>query len=186
MTIPDLGSDLISVVLRTAIVYVCLVVGFRLAGKREAGQLSTLDLVVLLVIANAVQNAMVGQNTSLIGGLVAAGVILGLDRLIHAIADRWLPLSKILDGEPTTLVEDGRVLRDNMRSEGISDLELGVALRQNGLLTVDEAGFVFLEPNGQISVIPRADPAGRGGEGTPPDTFEDGGGGSDAGGAEAG
>jgi uncharacterized membrane protein YcaP (DUF421 family) len=155
VTIPDLGSDLVSVVLRTAIVYVCLVVGFRLAGKREAGQLSTLDLVVLLIIANAVQNAMVGQNTSLIGGLVAAGVILGLDRLIHAVADRWLPLSKVLDGEPTTLVEDGQILRDNLRSEGISDRELSVALRQNGLLTADEARFVFLETNGQISVIPR-------------------------------
>src|SRR3954451_14989168 len=101
MTIPDLGSDLLSVALRTAIVYVCLVVGFRLLGKREAGQLSTLDLVVLLVIANAVQNAMVGENTSLVAGLLAAGVILVLDLLLHAAAERWAPLGDALDGEPT-------------------------------------------------------------------------------------
>ena len=157
MTIPDLGSDLPSVVLRTAIVYVCLVLGFRLLGKREAGQLSTLDLVVLLVVANAVQNAMVGQNTSLIAGLIAAGVILVLDLILHAAADRWEVLRDFLDGEPTLLVDHGRILFDNLRREGISDRELAVALRQNQLLGADEALFVFLETNGQISVIPRRD-----------------------------
>ncbi len=157
MTIPDLGSDLFSVVLRTAIVYVFLVLGFRLLGKREAGQLSTLDLVVLLIIANAVQNAMVGQNTSLIAGLIAAGVILTLDLLLHAAADRWAPLRDALDGEPTLLVDHGTVLVESLRSEGISDRELMVALRQNQLLSPDEALYVFLETNGQISVIPRRD-----------------------------
>ena len=157
MTIPDLGSDLLSVILRTAIVYVCLVVGFRVFGKREAGQLSTLDLVVLLVIANAVQNAMVGENTSLLAGLIAAGVILLLDLILHAAADRWEPLGNALDGEPTLLVDHGSVLLENLRREGISDRELQVALRQNQLLSPDEALYVFLETNGQISVIPRRD-----------------------------
>src|SRR3954462_4463625 len=157
MTIPELGSDLPSVILRTAIVYVGLGVGFRLLGKREAGQLSTLDLVVLLIIANAVQNAMVGQNTSLVAGLIAAAVILTLDLALHAAADRWEPLRNALDGEPTILVDHGKILTDNLRREGISDRELGVALRQNQLLTADEALFVFLETNGQISVIPRRD-----------------------------
>jgi uncharacterized membrane protein YcaP (DUF421 family) len=157
VTIPDLGSDLPGVILRTAVVYVCLVLGFRLLGKREAGQLSTLDLVVLLVIANAVQNAMVGENTSLIAGLVAAAVILLLDQVLHAAADRWQPLRNALDGEPTILVDHGRILFDNLRKEGISDRELAVALRQNQLLSAEEALFVFLETNGQISVIPRRD-----------------------------
>jgi uncharacterized membrane protein YcaP (DUF421 family) len=165
VTIPDLGSDLPSVVLRTAIVYVCLVLGFRLLGKREAGQLSTLDLVVLLVIANAVQNAMVGENTSLVAGLIAAAVILILDLVLHAAADRWEPLRNALDGEPTLLVDHGRILFDNLRREGISDRELAVALRQNQLLSADEALFVFLETNGQISVIPRRD----GDDAGPPD-----------------
>ncbi|HEX2754486.1 MAG TPA: YetF domain-containing protein [Candidatus Limnocylindrales bacterium] len=157
MTIPDFGSDLVGVVLRTAVVYVCLVLGFRFLGKREAGQLSTLDLVVLLVISNAVQNAMVGENTSLIGGLVAAAVILVLDLALHAAADHWAPLRNALDGEPTILVEHGRILVDNLRHEGISDRELAVALRQNQLMSAEEALFVFLETNGQISVIPRRD-----------------------------
>ena len=172
MTIPDLGSDLPSVVLRTAIVYVCLVVGFRILGKREAGQLSTLDLVVLLIIANAVQNAMVGDNTSLLAGLIAAGVILALDLALHAAADRWRPVRDALDGEPTLLVDHGRILFENLRREGISDRELAVALRQNQLLTADEALFVFLETNGQISVIPRRDGDNEGG---PPDVDGEGG-----------
>jgi len=157
VTIPDLGSDLPSVVLRTGIVYVCLVLGFRIFGKREAGQLSTLDLVVLLVIANAVQNAMVGENTSLLAGLIAAFVILILDLALHAAANRWAPLRDALDGEPTLLVDHGLVLMDNLRREGISDRELQVALRQNQLLSPDEALYVFLETNGQISVIPKRD-----------------------------
>jgi uncharacterized membrane protein YcaP (DUF421 family) len=157
VTIPDLGSDLIGVALRTAIVYVCLVFGFRFLGKREAGQLSTLDLVVLLVISNAVQNAMVGENTSLLGGLLAALVILVLDLALHAAADRWAPLRNALDGEPTILVDHGKILFENLRHEGISDRELAVALRQNQLMSAEEALYVFLETNGQISVIPRRD-----------------------------
>lgn len=157
MTIPDLGSDLLGVAMRTAIVYVVLVIGFRIVGKRAAGQLSTTNLVVLLIVANAVQNAMVGENTSLAAGLLAAGIILGLDILLNVVADRWLPLREWLDGVPTLLVEDGEVLADNLHREGIDERELGIALRQNGLLTPAEASYVYLEPNGAISVIPRRD-----------------------------
>jgi uncharacterized membrane protein YcaP (DUF421 family) len=155
MTIPDLGSDLVGVALRTAIVYVVLVIFFRVVGKREAGQLSTLDLIVLLVIANAVQNAMVGENVTLIGGLLAAAVILALDWALHMLNDRFPRLREVVEGEPVLLVRDGRILDDHLSSEGLTVRELGIALRQNGLLTIDEARFVYLETNGQISVIPR-------------------------------
>jgi uncharacterized membrane protein YcaP (DUF421 family) len=157
MTIPDLGSDLVSVAIRTAIVYIVLVTFFRVVGKREAGQLSTLDLVVLLVISNAVQNAMVGENVTLIGGLLAAAVILFLDWSLHKLNDRFPRLREVVEGEPVLVVRDGQILEDNLSSEGLSVRELGIALRQNGLLTVDEARFVYLETNGQISVIPRRD-----------------------------
>ena len=120
MTIPDLGSDLLGVAIRTAIVYVALVFGFTILGKRAAGQLSTLNLVVLLIVANAVQNAMVGQNTSLIAGLLAAAIILGLDIVLHAVADRWPRVRDALDGEPTLLVDDGHLLHDALRREGVS------------------------------------------------------------------
>jgi uncharacterized membrane protein YcaP (DUF421 family) len=157
VAIPELGSDLVSVAIRTAIVYVVLVVGYRVVGKRAAGQLSTLNLVVLLIVANAVQNAMVGENTSLLAGLLAAAVILGLDLLVNVIADRVPRLREWLDGVPTLLVEDGTIRVENLRREGVSERELGIALRQNGLLTAAEARFVYLEPNGAISVIPYRD-----------------------------
>jgi uncharacterized membrane protein YcaP (DUF421 family) len=157
MTIPDLGSDLLGVAIRTAIVYIVLVTFFRVVGKREAGQLSTLDLVVLLVISNAVQNAMVGENVTLIGGLLAAAVILFLDWSLHKLNDRFPRLREVVEGEPVLVVRDGQILEDNLASEGLSVRELGIALRQNGLLTAAEARFVYLETNGQISVIPRRD-----------------------------
>jgi uncharacterized membrane protein YcaP (DUF421 family) len=157
VTIPDLGSDLLSVAARTAIVYVVLVIALRLFGKRAAGQLSTLNLVVLLIVANAVQNAMVGENTSLVAGLLAAAVILGLDLAVNSVADRWKPLREWLDGVPTLLVEEGRLDAAVLRHEGVSERELGIALRQSGLLTAAEARFVYLEPNGAISVIPYRD-----------------------------
>ena len=157
MTIPDLGSDLVSVAVRTAIVYVVLVVAFTWVGKRAAGQLSTLNLVVVLIVANAVQNAMVGQNSSLLAGLLAAGIILVLDLGLHRAAARWPWLRRRLDGEPTILVTDGRVDEAAMARLAVSDKELAIALRQNGLLTVEEARYVYLEANGAISVIPYRD-----------------------------
>ncbi|HUP54742.1 MAG TPA: YetF domain-containing protein [Methylomirabilota bacterium] len=157
MDIPDLGSDLPGVVVRTAIVYVVLVIAFRLLGKSSTGQLSTMDLIVLLVIANAVQNAMVGENVTLIGGLLAAAVILVLDRGLHYLIERSRRARRLLEGAPTLLVEDGRIDEEQMRKEGITPDELGMALRQNGLMAAEEARYVFLETTGAISVIPYGD-----------------------------
>ena len=155
MTIPDLGSDLLSVVLRTAIVYVCLVLGFRFLGKREAGQLSTLDLVVLLVIANAVQNAMVGENTSIWGGITAVAVLLLADKSLGALKRRVPKLRTALEGEPTLLIRDGRVLREAMEREGIEVDELRQALREHGIADLEEVRLAVLETDGTISVVPR-------------------------------
>ena len=155
-------SEIAVIAFRTVVVYLFILIGFRLTGKREVGQLAPFDFALVLLIANAVQNAMVGQNTSLIAGLIAAGVILVLDLILHAAADRWESLRDFLDGEPTLLVDHGMILFENLRREGISDRELAVALRQNQLLSAEEALFVFLETNGQISVIPRRDGDGAG------------------------
>ena len=123
MTIPDLGSSLLDVAIRTAIVYVFLVVALRLGGKRDVGQLSILDLVVLLVIADAVQNAMVGQNTSLLGGLVAASVLVLLDRGLRLVERRSRRARRAFEGEPRMLIRDGIVLPGALRSEDISSDE---------------------------------------------------------------
>ena len=157
MDIPDFGSDLPGVVARTTIVYIGLVLAFRVIGKSSTGQLTTMDLIVLLVIANAVQNAMVGENVTLLGGLIAASVILVLDRALHSLMERSGRVRQILEGDPALLVEEGRVDDERMRKEGITPAELAMALRQNGLMEPEEARFVFLEMTGQISVIPYRD-----------------------------
>ena len=154
MTIPDLGSDLPSVVLRTAIVYVCLVLGFRFLGKREAGQLSTLDLVVLLVIANAVQNAMVGENTTLLGGIVAATVLVGLDRGLRYLEHRSRAARKAIEGEARMLIRNGAILGKALREEDISTEELMAALRAHGVVRPEHVELAVLETDGSISVLP--------------------------------
>jgi uncharacterized membrane protein YcaP (DUF421 family) len=153
---PDLGSGPIEVAIRTAIVYLFLVFALRLAGRREVGQLSLLDLVVILIIANGVQNAMVGENTTLAGGLISAGTLIVLDRGLNALIRRNRRIAHILEGEPILLISGGRVLPEAMRKAQISREELDRAVRAHGLAAVSDVSLAILEPNGSISVIPRS------------------------------
>jgi uncharacterized membrane protein YcaP (DUF421 family) len=154
--IPDFGSGLLDVAIRTAIVYLFLVLALRLAGKREIGQLSILDLVVLLVIADAVQNAMVGENTTLAGGLVAAGTLILLDRLLKLAAERFRRVRDVVEGEPRMLIRDGTVLAKALHEEDIDEEELAAALRAHGVLVAHDVALAVLETDGSISVIPRS------------------------------
>jgi uncharacterized membrane protein YcaP (DUF421 family) len=149
--------DFVFIVFRTVVVYLAILVGFRLIGKREVGQLAPFDLALMLLIANAVQNAMVGENTSLAAGLLAAAIILGLDRGLNWLADRSTRLRDVIEGDPMLLVEDGHVHPDALRAAGYTEPELGIVLRQSGLLRTSEALAVYLERNGQLSVVPRAE-----------------------------
>jgi uncharacterized membrane protein YcaP (DUF421 family) len=152
---PDLGSGPVEVAIRTAIVYLFLVVALRLAGRREVGQLSILDLVVILIIANGVQNAMVGENTTLAGGLISAATLLVLDRGLNALIRRNRQLAHILEGEPILLISGGRVLPDAMRRAQISREELDRAVRAHGIGDASDVSLAILESNGSISVVPR-------------------------------
>src|SRR6187455_3103873 len=98
--LPDIGSSLPEVVFRTAVVYLFLVVVLRISGKREVGQLSVLELVVILVISDAVQNSMVGDNTTLWGGLVAVLTLLALDFGLKALSSRSRRVRRVVEGEP--------------------------------------------------------------------------------------
>jgi uncharacterized membrane protein YcaP (DUF421 family) len=164
MDIPDLGSDLVSVAIRSAIVYAFLVVALRIGGKREVGQLSTPDLVVLLIVANGVQNAMVGQNTTLLGGVVAVVTILVLARLVQVLTARSPFVARALVGEPRILVRDGAPIPKAMRDEEISDDELMAAIREHGVDSLDEVRLAVLEVDGSISVL-SMDPGGAAGSG---------------------
>jgi uncharacterized membrane protein YcaP (DUF421 family) len=155
MDIPDLGSGPVEVAIRTAIVYLFLVVGLRLAGRREVGQMSILDLVVILIIANGVQNAMIGQNTTLIGGLVSAGTLIILDRTLDAVLRRNRRVARVLEGEPILLVSGGRVLERALSRASLERSELDAAVRAHGVASVHDVSLAVLETDGSISVIPR-------------------------------
>jgi uncharacterized membrane protein YcaP (DUF421 family) len=155
VSLPDLPSDLIGVALRTIVVYLFLLVVLRLAGKREMGQLSVFELVLVLVIANAVQNAMVGANVTIWGGLVAVLALILTDRALRFVADRNPRLLRAIEGEPTLLIRDGRLNREAMGREGVDEEELTRALREHGFLDLSDVRQAVLEVDGTISVIPQ-------------------------------
>ena len=150
----DLEISGLSIVARTLIVYGALLAGLRLAGKRELGQMTPFDLVVILLIANAVQNAMVGPDTSVTGGLIAAGVLIGANYAIAFASERVGWLRDAVEGSPTLLVSDGKFIEANLRKEGIDRDEIMMALREHGMAKVEDVSMAVLEVDGSVSVVP--------------------------------
>ena len=142
------------IVLRTAAIYLAILIGLRLAGKREIGQMTVFDLVVLLLIANAVQNAMVGPDTSLTGGLIAAVVLLVLNAIVAWLRLRWPRLRRLVEGSPTLLVLHGEVIPAHLRREGLDQGTLETALREHGVADLNDVEMAVLEIDGSISVVP--------------------------------
>lgn len=152
---------ILDIMVRATVVYLALLAMFRLAGKRELGQMSVFDFVVILIIANAVQNAMIGSDTSLTGGLVAAGTLVIADRIVDRAGFRFAWLEHRLTGNPTLLVHNGQVIEDHLRREGITVDQVMMALREHGIETLPEARSAVLEVDGTISVIPGDQPMHR-------------------------
>jgi len=148
------GAPIIEIIARTALVYIALLLGLRMAGKREIGQMTIFDLVVLLLLANAVQNAMVGADSSLTGGLVAALTLLLLNWTVARLRLRIPWLRHWVDGSPTLLVLHGEVIERNLNREGIDVETLAAALREHGLGDIKEVEMAVLEIDGSISIIP--------------------------------
>jgi uncharacterized membrane protein YcaP (DUF421 family) len=146
-------TSLWEVVLRTAAVYVVILAGLRLAGKREIGQMTVFDLVVLLLIANAVQNAMVGPDTSLVGGVLAAVVLLLLNAVVARLRLRWPRLRRLVEGTPTLLVLHGEVIAEHLRREGLDQETLEAALREHGVAELADVEMAVLEIDGSISIV---------------------------------
>jgi uncharacterized membrane protein YcaP (DUF421 family) len=139
---------------RSVVVYCFLLAAFRLTGKRQVGQLSPFDLVVLLIISNVLQNAAIGDETTLTGGLIGAVTILVLNWAVTEVTYRSKRARRILETEPTMLIHNGRVLHANLERERITMDELHAALRRNGLVEPSQVRYAVLEENGNVSVIP--------------------------------
>ena len=142
-------------VLRSAVVYVFLLVAFRLAGKRTLCQMTPFDLIVLLVISNVVQNALIGNDNSVGGGLLGATTILVLNAVLAWLTFRYKRIERVVENTPTVLVKHGRIRWENLRRERMSLPELRTALRREGVLTFGDVRYAILEEDGRVSVIPR-------------------------------
>jgi uncharacterized membrane protein YcaP (DUF421 family) len=142
-------------VLRAVVVYAFLLAALRLAGRREMAQMTSFDLVLLLVISNAVQNSMNAGDNSLAGGLVSALTLVVLNWLVGYAVYRWPRLERFVQGRPIRIVTDGRVHLPAMRRELLTLSELGSALRKRGIMRVSDCGQVVLEPDGTLSVVRR-------------------------------
>ncbi len=144
------------IVLRAGIVYLALLVGLRVGGKRELGQMTPFDLVVILLIANAVQNAMVGPDTSLVGGLIAAASLLTANAALARFRHRIPWLRKVAEGDPVVLMSDGALVDRHLAKEGIDAAELEQAAREHGLDGLKGVKQAVLEIDGTISIVPKS------------------------------
>lgn len=141
---------------RPLVVYSFLLVAFRLTGKRELGQMTPFDLVVLLTISNVLQNAMIGPDNSLTGGIIGAAALLLANRFVALLTFRFPWVERMLEGEPTVLVDHGRVLNESLRREVITRTELERAIRKHNLdpqRDLPRISRALLEEDGTVTII---------------------------------
>ncbi len=141
------------IVARTLTIYLVILMGVRLSGKREVGQMTPFDLTLLLLLSNAVQNAMTGPDTSLVGGVAAAATLLLANFLIADLAGLNRRFRKLIQGSPTLLVHDGQLLEAHLAREHVTSDEVMRALREHGIASVKEVSLAVLEVDGSISVL---------------------------------
>src|SRR5262249_25496307 len=144
---------LLGIVLRTAAVYAVVLLGVRLSGKREVGQMTPFDLTLLLLLSNSVQNAMTGPDTSLVGGVVAAFTLLVLNYFVAELSGGNRRFRKLIQGQPSLLVHDGQILTAHMTKEHVSMDELQRALREHGIGSYHDVALAVLEVDGSISCM---------------------------------
>jgi uncharacterized membrane protein YcaP (DUF421 family) len=142
-----------ALVLRAAVVYGFLLVALRVAGRRELAQMTSFDLVLLLVISNAVQNSINAGDNSLTGGLISAAALLVLNWIVGYATYRWRRVERVLEGKPLRIVSDGKVHMGAMKRELLTLSELRSALRKQGIVRISDCRLVVLEPDGTLSVV---------------------------------
>lgn len=139
-------------ILRPMIVYVALIVLLRVVGKRELAQLNPLDLVVILSLSNTVQNAIIGNDTSLVGGIVGAGALLLINAAVAYIKYRWPRVETLTEGKPVTMIEDGKIDHRILKSELMTESDLDIIAHENGFENAGEIDRLVLDPNGSFLV----------------------------------
>jgi uncharacterized membrane protein YcaP (DUF421 family) len=148
-----LGLPILEKVLRSSLVYIFMVVGLRLFGKRELAQTNTFDLIVLLTLSNTLQNAIIGDDNSITGGVIGAISLLVLNYLVVRFLFRRAKLDRFLEGAPVLLIKDGKVLQRNLDRELITLAELTAAAHKQGLRNLEDVDRCVLETGGSLAFI---------------------------------
>lgn len=143
-------------ILRPVIVYLFLVIALRIFGKRQLAQLNPFDLVVLLTISNTVQNAIIGEDNSVSGGLIGALALFSINYVVVRFVLRHRTLDQILEGSPSVLIEHGQVRRNALARELLSEAELEVAAHRLGFASLEEVERCVLEPGGVLDMRRKA------------------------------
>jgi len=146
-------------ILRPVVVYAFLVIALRIFGKRELAQLNPFDLVVLLSLSNAVQNAIIGNDNSVTGGLIGAFALLCINYVVVRFVFRHRRLDQLLEGKPTTLIEHGKICRAALAKELVSEAELLMVAHRQGYHSLDEINQCVLEPGGVFYIEGKQPPA---------------------------
>lgn len=144
-------------IVRPIMVYFVLLAAFRIFGRRQLAQLNPMDLTVLLMLSNTVQNAIIGEDNSLIGGLIGAGALLTTNWVLNWVTYRYPRITLAIEGPPQRLIEDGVMDKKTVHRENISAQDLHEVLHRDGLDQVERVRLAYLEPSGLITVIPKED-----------------------------
>lgn len=150
-----LGVPALDLVIRSAAIYLALLVGLRAFGKREVGQFTLFDLILVLLVANAVQPAMTGPDSSLTGGIIIMATLFIMNFLIALLRLKSPFFRRLSEGVPTIIGKDGAWLDAQMAREGLRLEECKMALREHGIADIGETRLVVLETDGTISVVPK-------------------------------
>ena len=147
-------------ILRPVLVYVALLLAFRFMSKRDLTQNTTFDLLIVLLLSNIVQNALIGEDNSILGALAGAGTLLLLSTCLNRWTAKSLKVRRLLEGEPILLVHNGRLLDENMSKYAVSRPDLNAGLRGQNMITLEDVRYAFLELDGTISIIRKSEQSG--------------------------
>lgn len=148
----DISVPWWELIVRGIVVYMFLIIVLRLTGKRQIGQLSPFDLVLLLILSNAVQNSMNAGDNSLVGGLITATTLIAANYIVGLITFKSKKLEEFIEGRPQVLIHDGKLFEEVMNEAKLTRHELDSTLRQSGYFEIKEVKLAILENNGRVTV----------------------------------
>ncbi len=149
-----MGAQLLNVAVHTALLYFFLMAGFRLLGRREVAEFTTVEVLVIALVGSAVETSMIGGDVSLLAGLVSAGTLLVLNRFVPRALRRSRTVRRLFLGRPVIVVYDGRLLPGNLRHAGLSEAEVLEGVRQHGYDRLEDLHLAVLEIDGTVSALP--------------------------------